>query len=79
MINTLLNADDKENRVQEIAEKLLKADTHTDVFTMETQEEYDLLFDAANEGALPPAFNIGRSGLWLNKKRIHPPTAVVFH
>jgi hypothetical protein len=79
MINLLMDADDKEVRVQQIAEKLLEADSHSDVFTMETQEEYDLLFDAVNEGVLSPAFNIGRSGLWLNKKRIHPPTAIVFH
>ena len=78
MIDSLLNADDKDIRVREIAERLLEADSYTEAFTTETQEDYDLLFDAVNEGVLPPAFNIGRSGLWLNKKRIHPPKAVVF-
>jgi len=79
MIDSILNADEKDTRVRRIAERLLEADAHAEVFTTETQEDYDLLFDAVNEGVLPPSFNIGRSGLWLNKKRIHPPKAVVFH
>jgi hypothetical protein len=79
MINSLLNADEKELKIRQIADRLLQADRYAEAFTTETQEEYDLLFDAAGSGLLPENFNLGRSGLWLNKKRVHPPTAVAVH
>lgn len=79
MITSLLNPTEKEARIRELAAKLLEADAHSEAFTTETQEEYDLLFEAVQAGTLSEDFNLGRSGLWLRKKRINPPKAVAFH
>ena len=79
MITSLLNPTEKEERVREVAARLLEADAHSEAFTTETQEEYDLLFEAVQAGTLPDDFNLGRSGLWLRKKRINPPKATAFH
>ena len=42
MITSLLNPTEKEARIRELAAKLLEADAHSEAFTTETQEEYDL-------------------------------------
>ena len=76
---TLLTGEDKNDRVKEIAERLLEEDLRAEEFSTRTQEEYDLLFEAIGEGRLPEAFNLGRSGIWLNKKRINPPRSVLTH
>ncbi|HMJ07423.1 MAG TPA: hypothetical protein VK468_00365 [Pyrinomonadaceae bacterium] len=79
MIFDVLNGNDKKVRVQKIAERLLAQDSVEEQFATDTQEEYDLLFEAIKEGWLPEHFNLGRSGMWLNKKRIQPPKAHAFH
>ena len=79
MITSILDPTGKEEKVREVAARLLEADVYSESFTTETQEEYDLLFDAVLAGALPDDFNLGRSGLWLRKKRINPPKAAAFH
>jgi hypothetical protein len=79
MIQTLLADQDTDTKVQQIAARLLAADGWSEEFATETQEEYDLLFEAVDKGRLSGDFTIGRSGLWLNKKRVHPPRTWAAH
>ena len=70
--------DDKRSKVIEIAERLRRtkngAEEHV---TTATREEYDLLFEGIDAGWLPEDFQLGRSGMWVNKTRIYPPEPAV--
>lgn len=79
MILDIIECEEKRTRAVEVADKLLRSDSRVEDFSTETREEYNLLFEAISEGWLPEHFSLGRSGMWLNKKRINPPDTVVNH
>lgn len=63
-----------ESRAREIITKLITEQPNVEhAYRAETRNEYELLFDAADEGMFPDMLSITRKGLRLNKLLVHAP------
>ena len=59
----------------ELLERLTVRNDQFDMFyEASTREDYQTLVDAALAGKLDGIISVGRSGIYLNKCLIHPPT-----
>ena len=64
-----------ESPFSELLERLLIRNDQFDTFyETSTREDYQTLVDAALAGKLDGIVSVGRSGIYLNKCLIHPPT-----
>jgi hypothetical protein len=66
-----------ESPFSELLERLSVRNDQFDTFyETQTREDYQTLVDAALAGKLEGIVSVGRSGIYLNKCMIHPPTDV---
>lgn len=67
------NVSDQANKptLTQIVEKLVLRE---EKFVTQTREEYDILFQAVLKGQLDDRVDLGRSGIWYNKRRVSPPS-----
>ena len=64
-----------ESPFSELLERLTVRNDQFDTFyEASTREDYQTLVDAALAGKLDGIISVGRSGIYLNKCLIHPPT-----
>ena len=64
-----------ENPFSELLERLsVRNDQFYTFYETQTREDYQTLVDAALAGKLDGIVSVGRSGIYLNKCLIHPPT-----
>ena len=64
-----------ESPFSELLERLTVRNDQFDTFyEARTREDYQTLVDAALAGRLDGIISVGRSGIYLNKCLIHPPT-----
>ena len=64
-----------ESPFSELLERLSVRNDQFDTFyETPTREDYKTLVDAALAGKLEGIVSVGRSGIYLNKCLIHPPT-----
>jgi hypothetical protein len=64
-----------ESPFSELLERLSVRNDEFDTFyETPTREDYQTLVDAALAGKLDGIISVGRSGIYLNKCLIHPPT-----
>jgi hypothetical protein len=66
-----------ESPFSELLERLSVRNDEFDTFyETRSREDYQTLVDAALAGKLDGIVSVGRSGIYLNKCLIHPPTDV---
>jgi hypothetical protein len=66
-----------ESPFSELLERLIVRNDQFDTFyETKTRKDYQTLVDAALEGKLDGIVSVGRSGIYLNKCLIHPPTEI---
>jgi hypothetical protein len=66
-----------ESPFSELLERLTVRNDQFDTFyETQTREDYQALVDAALAGKLDGIVSVGRSGIYLNKCLIHPPTEI---
>ena len=66
-----------ESPFSELFERLSVRNDEFDTFyETRSREDYQTLVDAALAGKLDGIVSVGRSGIYLNKCLIHPPTEV---
>ena len=64
-----------ESPFSELLERLTVRNDQFDTFyEASTREDYQALVDAALAGKLDGIISVGRSGIYLNKCLIHPPS-----
>ena|SRR5436190_15509353 len=65
----------KDAHFSDLFERLsVKNDRFDTFYETSTREDYKALVDAALNGKLDGIVSVGRSGIYLNKCLIHPPT-----
>lgn len=58
---------------EQIIEKLAADSSDVSTVRTESREEYEILFEAAQNGLFPDRLKIGRTGVWVQKKLVHTP------
>jgi len=67
------SSDVKVKAQQIIGDLLNKKETPDFTYRTDSRDEYEVLLEAARIGLFKESLNLGRKGLWLNKRIVHTP------
>jgi hypothetical protein len=71
----LENLNNSDTSLDGILESLsIREEAHDSFYQTRSREDYEVLLQAALHGEVPDHVSVGRSGIYLNKVRVAPPS-----
>lgn len=58
---------------KQILDKLMSDPADDATFRTDSRAEYEVLFEAARNGLFPDRLELGRTGVWVQKRLVHTP------